>query len=392
MVLRWRGAKNICIYCVFLFREREKSRKHRLFDAFWGFAKTVGLTLLGGLQKVPTTKRTTTTTTGPSSNSNNNNNNNNNNDDADAANDDEDDDNNDNTDNDDNDDNKDNDNDPLSFPPPTPTGIAGRSSTIDRYNEGTWRGRLFSYSYAVPFPGIGSEHHVKPRRPRLGKFRDTTFSSKITLAPFPPVLLPHPPGVRAVAGVRRRRPQAWTGRLQSPHSWIGRPKQPRSGRACHSERPTGKDWASITSARWQGARLILFVSRRARQSSARRIGLIRSSLSPCYVFGPRRQLHMRPGSGNGPLNEAYFNLLDSRACTVIVSLIARPHWRQHMYQRILPCCLYGARCSRSCVCFATPKRGPGSGPRNGAATQDLQARPPNSWPHFGPMAWAPACP
>jgi hypothetical protein len=61
------------------------------------------------------------------------------------------------------------------------------------HNVGTWCGRLFSYSYAVPFPGIGSEHHVKPRRPRLGKFRDTTFSSKITLAPFPPVLLPHPP-------------------------------------------------------------------------------------------------------------------------------------------------------------------------------------------------------
>ena len=81
-VLRWRGAKNIGIYGVFLFREREKS---------------------GGLQKVPTTKTTTTTTTGPSSNSYNNNNNNND-DDDDAADDDEDDDNNDNDDNDDNDD------------------------------------------------------------------------------------------------------------------------------------------------------------------------------------------------------------------------------------------------------------------------------------------------
>jgi len=105
---------------VFLFREREKSRKHRLFDAFWGFAKTVGLTILGGLQKVPPTKITTTTTTAPSSNSYNNNNNNN--DDA-AADDEEDDDNNDNDNNDDS--------YPLSFPPPTPTGIAGvRSSTI----------------------------------------------------------------------------------------------------------------------------------------------------------------------------------------------------------------------------------------------------------------------
>ena len=134
VVLRWRGAKNIGIYGVFLFREREKSRNHRLFDAFWGFAKTVALTILGSLQKVPTTKLTTTTTTGPSSNSYNNNNNNNNHDDDAAAadDDDEDDDNNDNDDNDDNDDSylvqmK----SPSLFPPPTPTGIAGvRSSTI----------------------------------------------------------------------------------------------------------------------------------------------------------------------------------------------------------------------------------------------------------------------
>jgi len=47
VVLRWRGAKNIGIYGVFLFRECEKLRKHRLFDAFWGFAKTVDLTILG---------------------------------------------------------------------------------------------------------------------------------------------------------------------------------------------------------------------------------------------------------------------------------------------------------------------------------------------------------
>ena len=107
MVLRWRGAKNIGIYGVFLFRECEKSRKHRLFGAFWGFAKTVDLTILRGLQKVPTTKITTTTITGPSSNNYNNNNNN----DDDDADDDEEDDNNDNDDNDDNDDNKDNDND-----------------------------------------------------------------------------------------------------------------------------------------------------------------------------------------------------------------------------------------------------------------------------------------
>ena len=117
MVLRWRGAKNIGIYGVFLFREREKLRKHRLLDAFWGFAKTVDLTILGGLQKVPTI--TTTTTTGPSSNSYNNNNH----------------------DDDDNDNSKMQLaachvrkfrwNPPLSFPPPTPTGIACvRSSTI----------------------------------------------------------------------------------------------------------------------------------------------------------------------------------------------------------------------------------------------------------------------
>ena len=95
-----RSQKHRYLRC-FLFREREKSRKHRLFDTFWGFAKTVGLTILGGLQKVPTTKITTTTTTGPSSNSYNNNNNNNNNDDDDADDDDEDNDNDDNDDNDD---------------------------------------------------------------------------------------------------------------------------------------------------------------------------------------------------------------------------------------------------------------------------------------------------
>ena len=121
MVLRWRGAKNIGIYGVFSFRECDQSPKHRLFGAFWGFAKTVDLTILRGLQKEPATKITTTTTTGPSSNSYNNNNNNNNDDDADDdADDDQDNDNNDNNDNDDNDDkddkddkddNKDNDND-----------------------------------------------------------------------------------------------------------------------------------------------------------------------------------------------------------------------------------------------------------------------------------------
>ena len=38
--LRWCGAKNIGIYGVFLFREGEKWRKHRRFDAFWGLQKT----------------------------------------------------------------------------------------------------------------------------------------------------------------------------------------------------------------------------------------------------------------------------------------------------------------------------------------------------------------
>ena len=78
---------------------------------FLGFAKTVDLTILRGLQKVPTTKITTTTITGPSSNSYNNYNNNNDDDDADDDEDDDNNDNHDNDDNDDNDDNKDNDND-----------------------------------------------------------------------------------------------------------------------------------------------------------------------------------------------------------------------------------------------------------------------------------------
>ena len=97
---------------------------HRLFDAFWGFAKTVALTILGSLQKVPTTKMTTTT--GPSSNSYNKNNNDDDDADDDAA-DDEDDDNNDNDDSDDSDDNDDNDDSylvqmksPSLFPSPDP--------------------------------------------------------------------------------------------------------------------------------------------------------------------------------------------------------------------------------------------------------------------------------
>ena len=45
-----RSQKHRYLRC-FLFRECEKSRKHRLFDAFWGFAKTVDLTILRGLQK-----------------------------------------------------------------------------------------------------------------------------------------------------------------------------------------------------------------------------------------------------------------------------------------------------------------------------------------------------
>ena len=156
---------------------------------------TAYLTLFGGLQeppiwrfsgvckKYPTTKITTTATTGPSSNSNNNNNNN---DDDDA--DDEDDDNNDNDDNDDNDgndDNKDNDNDntnknnnkndndntnkfrwnpPLSFPPPTPPGIAGvRSSTIIMQYTFLWLFRYDMLWLCIVYVWVGSR--CKPLMP-----------------------------------------------------------------------------------------------------------------------------------------------------------------------------------------------------------------------------------
>ena len=51
VVLRWRGAKNIGIYGVFLFREREKSRKHRLFDPFGGVCKNRRFDDFGGLAK-----------------------------------------------------------------------------------------------------------------------------------------------------------------------------------------------------------------------------------------------------------------------------------------------------------------------------------------------------
>ena len=100
-----RSQKHWYLRCFFVPR-RWKMAKTPPIWCFLGFAKNVHLTILGGLQKVPSTKIATATTTGPRSNSYNHNNNNSNDDadDDDGADDDEDDD------NDDNDDNKDNDN------------------------------------------------------------------------------------------------------------------------------------------------------------------------------------------------------------------------------------------------------------------------------------------
>ena len=154
------------------------------------------------------------------------------------------------------------------------------------HNVGTWCGRLFSYSYAVPFPGHRFRASFQAKAPRLGKFRDTTFSSKITLAPFPPRPPPSP----------SHRPRC----ISLSKAPIWRPQRPRSRRACpkgasagmdcvrrvqtvglgvrsiramagHSD--TGKDWASRASAHWQGARLILLVLRRARQTLPEGLGL-----------------------------------------------------------------------------------------------------------------------
>ena len=62
--------KNLVIYNVFVPLAFKQNREH---TAYLRFAKTVGLTILGGFAKSTHTKITTTTTTGPSSNSYNNN-------------------------------------------------------------------------------------------------------------------------------------------------------------------------------------------------------------------------------------------------------------------------------------------------------------------------------
>ena len=121
-------ASKTSVFTVFFGSENVKNTENTAYLMLFGICKNSRFDdFFGGLQKVPTTKITTTTTTGSSSNSYNNNNNNNDDDD------------------DDDDDNNDNSkmqlaachvrkfrwNPPLSFPPPTPTGIAGvRSSTI----------------------------------------------------------------------------------------------------------------------------------------------------------------------------------------------------------------------------------------------------------------------
>ena len=94
-----RSQKHWYLRCFFVPR-RWKMAKTPPIWRFLGFAKNVHLTILGGLQKVPSTKIATATTTGPRSNSYNHNNNNSNDDadDDDGADDDEDDDNDDNKD------------------------------------------------------------------------------------------------------------------------------------------------------------------------------------------------------------------------------------------------------------------------------------------------------
>ena len=97
-----RSQKHWYLRCFFVPRRWTMAKTPPIWR-FLGFAKNVHLTILGGLQKVPSTKIATATTTGPRSNSYNHNNNNSNDDadDDDGADDDED---------DYNDDNKDNDN------------------------------------------------------------------------------------------------------------------------------------------------------------------------------------------------------------------------------------------------------------------------------------------
>ena len=106
--------------------------------------------------------------------------------------------------------------------------------------------------------------------------------------------------VSAEAGrARRGRPQAWTGCPQRPG---GLGVRSICAVACPHAIVSGpQGWASFAFAYWQGARFCW--------SSAPGRGLICSSLSPCYVFGPRRKLRMRPVLETGPLKRQHFNLL-----------------------------------------------------------------------------------
>ena len=91
----------------------------------------------------------------------------------------------------------------------------------------------------------------------------------------------------------------WSGWRSFPSSWSLTPR-PRRGTACPQGASAGADWASFASAY------------RVRDwfcwSSGPGLGFICSSLSPCYVFGPEAIAH-ETRSGNGPLKEAFFNLL-----------------------------------------------------------------------------------
>ena len=111
------------------------------------------------------------------------------------------------------------------------------STYVNIYNEGTWRGRLFWYSYAVLFPGLGSEHHVKPRRLVWANSLIQRFPPKSFWRPFRPILVPHPPTAPVAFDLvrlkRPQRPRSWTGvrsiRTVAGHATVSSP-QARTGR------------------------------------------------------------------------------------------------------------------------------------------------------------------
>ena len=120
------------------------------------------------------------------------------------------------------------------------------------------------------------------------------------------------------------------------------------------------------------------------------LGLSVVHVVSCFVFGSRGLFHIFSHETLSWKRAPYILIFQpSTVCTLIVlwtCAAASLHWRKHVYQHVslLPIL------SSSCLCFATPKKVPDPGPRNGVAIQKLEAQLLNSWPPFSPLNWRPS--